>query len=281
MSKVLEQFNHRILEKEEETNLGRIIKNNKPSSKEYKEAFDELVKCNLKLVAKEATDYSQNTGTDKEDLIGEGCLGLLHAVEKYDPDASNGSRFATYATYWIQQKIKAYISSNTPVYIPSYLISGVMKRKNLMSEETLTRKDIQIKIGVDENILSLIEKATVETISLNAQGHQGHGSKEIYTKASSATLSDTLEDLDAKTPAENAIKNDRISIVRGELEKLSEMHRDIIISQYMEDEKIPLREIGVKYNFTSERIRQLRNQIKDELRRNPVLKRASRDWQEK
>ena len=125
----------KLLTKEEEIECGRWIQRyikerssrscNSHTRKRGRECRDKLILSNLKLVQKIAHNY-KNTGLDIEDLISEGNIGLVKAVEKFDPN--NGSRFSTYATYWIRQAITRALSNQSRVIrLPSHAVEKQSK----------------------------------------------------------------------------------------------------------------------------------------------------------
>jgi len=255
MSKVLDLFSHRILTPTEEIELGKILVIYPPNSQQYEHARTTLLECNLRLVAKAANEFSKMTRLDLDDLIGEGYLGLINAVEKYNPTLYTKSRFATYALHWIRQKMRLFANKNLVAHVPIAMIGKMSKYKRIISEQPegdLLQEDLIKKMEVNEKTLSIIKSINVRSVSMSSTD-AGSTVREI-------SFEDTLEDHETMNSYDIAEKNDKISIVRSILETLNEMDRDIVMLQYMEDDKVCLKDIGVKYGLSTERIRQIKEQ---------------------
>lgn len=252
-------FVHRILTQEEEINFGKTIRNSDPLSNEYKEAFNTLLECNLRLVAKEAQNFYKKSSGELHDLVGEGYLGLVHAIEMYDPEKSNNARFATYATYWIQQKIRLYITKINVAHIPNYLVQDISKYRKVIGENpnnNFSREELKGILKFDEKQLILVEQANVKSVSINqsvAKTNNGGTTREV-------TLLDILAD-GSKTPDEMANQKYKFDFINETIKVLTPIEKEIIYGQFYSDDEISLKDIGKKYGFTYERIRQIKNKV--------------------
>ncbi|MBN2561725.1 MAG: sigma-70 family RNA polymerase sigma factor [Phycisphaerae bacterium] len=216
-------------------------------------ARERMIRSNLRLVVNIAKTYS-NRGMPLADLIEEGNLGLLRAVEGFDPDM--GSRFSTYASWWIKQAIKrALINTVQPVHIPAYMVEMIARWKQAhsqLSEELGHSPSIQEIAGrmqMPEQKVRIIKRA-VRAFSAPTQstgGDTGQG------------LSEILEDDRAPTPQQAVFSAAESELIQRLVNQLDDREATILRLRYGlgDDEPMTLKNIGVKIGLTRERVRQI------------------------
>ncbi|MEE9370784.1 MAG: RNA polymerase sigma factor RpoD/SigA [Sedimentisphaerales bacterium] len=244
---------------EEEHYLGKlIVEENDPRARE------QLVRSNLRLVVNIAKRYV-NRGMSLADLIEEGNLGLIKAVDYFDPE--RGTRFSTYAAWWIKQSIKRALLTNIrPVHIPTYMVSLINQWRHITSE-------LRSKLGrmpdVEEvaEVMQLpLRKAkiineVVKVISsvLDTAGTDGSDEDQL--------LEATLEDQNAHGPEDELLADEEKIKVLGLLNEIDQREANILRLHYGLDGRKPLtlKEIGEKLGLTRERIRQIQREALTEL----------------
>lgn len=254
---------HRLLSKDEEVELANIIQTTAEDSKEHADALNKLIEFNMKLVVEHAYSYAYRTNTSVDDLIGEGYIGLRIAAEKFNPAKFN-NRFSTYAVTWIKQRIRLSITKGLATSIPVNLVSDITRFRRATNEghDALDRSEVRNKLNMTERRLRSVEQAhnSSYAVSLNhVIQDDSKGSMEI-------SLNDALCDESAPTPLENIIEIETNGLLAKALSSLTEMERDIVLSQCGSEKKETLSQIGIKYHLCAERIRQLRNEVKGKLK---------------
>lgn len=245
---LIEIGKYKLLTFEEEMDLAkRYMENHDP------EAKTALIEHNLKLVVSVAKHYS-GLGIDIHDLIQEGNLGLMRAVDSFD--YTKGFRFSTYATWWIKQAISRSIAnSKKTIRLPVYLSSEIYKINK-------TRRALEQKYGREPTVKEIAEETDMTEAHINLL--LSHAEPIVSLDVTigedeDTTLSNLLPADDRSSPetsAENSALKEALVFV---MQDLKPKEREILIMRYgLEDEKPKtLEEVGVVYGVTRERIRQI------------------------
>jgi RNA polymerase primary sigma factor len=246
-----------LLTPAEEITLARKIKRGNA------EARSHMVRANLRLVVKIARDY-QGLGLPLLDLISEGNIGLMKAVERFDP--KKGGKLSTYAAWWIKQSIKrALANQSKTIRLPVHLVDKISKIRrvaNQMSEELgrePTDDEIAEEIGMSASKVGQLKTAAIRPASLDAP----------IGEDDSTEFGEIVGDAEAQDPFELLRDKDLRDEVGDLLDVLDDRERKIINSRFGLDGGKPktLEEVGEKFGVTRERIRQLQNIALQKMRR--------------
>lgn len=224
-------------------------------------ARDQLVRANLRLVVSIARNYV-GKGLAVEDLVGEGNMGLIRAAEGYDPNA--GTRFATYATYWIRQSIRRALSrdANT-LRLPSYmwtLLAKWQRASTALRRELgrgATDEEIAMHLELSKRQTRAVQKAIMVLTSGQSAGSTEHDN--LIAQIASTRCGCPLEELKEAEEVRGAMNG---------LANLDDREAAIIRLRFGLDGKTPytLKEVGEKMGYTKERIRQIEREALAKLR---------------
>lgn len=217
------------------------------------QARDHMVRANLRLVVNIARGYVSK-GLGLQDLIEEGNLGLLRAVEGFDPDM--GTRFSTYASYWIKQSIKrALINSSKTIRIPAYMVELLSKWRRATARLTdelgrmPTQEEIARILGLPKKKLPIIKKA-IQVYNATPQSDQ----TEVGW-----SLGEMVMDERIKSPDETLLDQDVLTTALELLGTLDAREATVLRMRFGLSDTIPhtLKEIGIELGLTRERVRQI------------------------
>ncbi len=239
-----------LLTADQEKSLARLIETGDNSAR------DQMVRANLRLVVNIARGYT-GKGLALQDLIEEGNLGLLRAVEGFDPNMN--TRFSTYASYWIKQSIKrALVNTAKTIRIPAYMVELLSKWRratNKLTDELNrppTPEEIGKLLGLPKKKLSIIKKA-IRVYNSAPQSDQGDAGWSIE---------EMLPDTSAKTPDNEMVESDDLKHVMVLLEKMEPREAIVLRMRFGLNQEEPktLKEIGESLGLTRERVRQIESE---------------------
>jgi len=254
-----------ILTKEEEIKAANL------ASTGNKAARDKLINSNLRFVVMIAKKF-QNKGLPLEDLVSEGNIGLIYALNHYNVD--KGYRFITYAVWWIRQSIiRAIHDKGRMIRLPANKSKALARTERVRQ---ILNPEIDDLFNWEIQEISDVLNISSENAASLIQIGQNHVSLDdpAFLNIDYLSLIDCLEDIENPSPAEEAI----YSIMKEDMEKalmnLGERDAEIIRCRYGlgSNNKMTLKEVGERYNLTRERIRQIESKILGQLRKSSVWK---------
>jgi RNA polymerase primary sigma factor len=230
---------------------------------EAAEARDKMVQANLRLVISVAKHF-RNRGLPMEDLVNEGNVGLMNAVDRFDPTV--GSRFSTYASYWIDQAIRRAVQNAAQmIHIPSYLMEqiGHMKLAMRELEERLGRapsvQEIAGHMTISPRKAAAISQAIKACTCPTQAGNADDGS----------SVTDSLPDTRTPPPEDATFSESDADFVGRMLGRITDREAMVLKLRYglVEEgaKRMTLKEIGEAVGLTRERVRQIEKEAKRKL----------------
>jgi len=265
-----------VLSPEEELELAKRVK-----YKKDKEAALKLVTSHLRLVVKIAMEFQRKWMQNLLELIQEGNIGLLKAVEKFDPE--KGIKFSYYASFWIKAYILKFIMDNWRLV----KIGTTQNQRKLFYNLNKERQELQ-KLGVKPDVEILSERLDVdEKEVIEMAQRMAHQDMSLDTpfgsEDSNVTHLDMVPALEASIEerfAKQEISEHLKKKIKEIEPKLNEKEKDILYLRLLASNPLTLRELGEKYGITRERVRQIENRLLQKLKEHfsSSIKDFSKDW---
>ena len=239
----------KLLSPQEEIELAARIK------KGDKKAREQMIKANLRLVVKIAHDY-ENFGLPLLDLISEGNIGLMKAVERFDP--AKGGKLSTYGSWWIKQSIKrALANQSKTIRLPVHLADKIsrMRRTALKLQEVFGREPTDEELA-DEMRLSVSRVAQMRTAAIRPASLDAPIGDD-----DSNSFAEVVQDEGANTPYENLEEKTVTGMLQEMVKTLDERESTILRYRFGLDggSEKTLEEVGARFGVTRERVRQIQN----------------------
>jgi RNA polymerase primary sigma factor len=240
-------------------------------------ARDHMISANLRLVVKIAMDY-KDFGLPLLDLISEGNIGLIKAVERFDP--RKGGKLSTYAAWWIKQSMKrALANQSKTIRLPVHLVDKIskMRRTAMKLTEELGREptdeELAIELQIPTSKVAHLKSVSVRPASLDAP---------LSESGDSGTFGEIVGDDNAVSPREGLQDKNRNSDLHAMIDSLDKREAEIIKLRFGLDgrDELTLEEVGQKFHVTRERIRQLEYLALTKMRKAMVKNEAVRTVEE-
>lgn len=246
-----------LLKREDEVVLARRIQAGDEQAREH------MIRANLRLVVKIAREY-EHVGLPLLDLINEGNLGLMKAVERFDP--RKGAKLSTYSAFWIKQSIRRALANQSkiirlPVHVVDklYHVSRAAARFQQLHGREASETELAAELGISPNRISELRAVSARPASLDAPMGDDDSSR----------FADVIADESAAMPWQDIDRDATHEMLRELIGRLPERESAILRNRFGlgETRKLTLQAIGRKFGVTRERIRQLQNEALVKLRK--------------
>ncbi len=239
-----------LLTTDEEKVLGWAIVNEQCS-----ESKERMIRANLRLVIAICKNYTHR-GMPLADLINEGNIGLIRAVEGFDP--AQGARFSTYASWWIKQAIKRQlINAVQPIHIPAYMVDLISRWKQAtkklseLNRRSPTMQELSDELGIPLRKLAIVRRA-VKAYNAPSQTPAGEDGEGL-------NIDEMVSDTRHGDPAENTAQSEDLAVILNLLDSIDEREARVLRLRFGLEghEPLTLKQIGEVVGLTRERVRQI------------------------
>ena len=259
-----------LLTQKQEVELAARIKKGDEAARQ------QMIQANLRLVVKIAHDYN-NFGLPLLDLISEGNIGLIKAVERFDPN--KGGKLSTYGAWWIKQSIKrALANQSKTIRLPVHLVDKIARMRKMINRLTEeldrepTNEELSHELGIPINKIAHLKSVSVRPSSLDAP----------ISGEDDTSFGELIGDENATTPFEDLRSKSMLADMNQLISDLDQREGDIIRLRFglKGDRPLTLEEVGVAFDITRERVRQLQNSALRKMRNAMMNKERQRTSEE-